>query len=65
MLIIKYLNTNRGVKVDISNEGLLIDTMTRENCSLKDAINICKEKYSINKNDLYNASLKIKDMFRN
>ncbi len=65
VLIIKYLNTNRGVKVDISNEGLLIDTMTRENCSLKDAINICKEKYSINKNDLYNASLKIKDMFRN
>ena len=27
---------------------------------MKDAINILKEEYKINKNDLYNASLNIK-----
>ena len=32
----------------------------RYNNSMKEAINICKDLYKINKNDLYDASLNIK-----
>ena len=62
VLIIKYKNENKKVSVDISNEAILIDTMVKNNCSLKEAINISKDSYKLSKNDLYNASLNIKKL---
>jgi hypothetical protein len=34
--------------------------MIKNNCTMKEAINILKDEYKLNKNDLYNASLNIK-----
>ena len=64
VLIIKYKEEHHGVNVEISNEALLINTMIEEKCSMKDAINICKDKYKLSKNDLYNASLNIKELLK-
>ena len=64
VLIIKYKNESKKINVDISNEAILIDTMIKNNCSLKESINISKETYKLNKNDLYNASLNIKKIIR-
>ena len=60
VLIIKYKEEHTLVNKDISNEALLVDTMFKNNCTMKEAINILKEEYKLNKNDLYNASLNIK-----
>lgn len=66
VLIIKYQNSNSiKMDVDISSEALLVDTMIKNNCTMKDAINICKEVYKLNKNDLYNASLSLKKINEN
>ncbi len=62
VLIVRYSSNTKKLDVDVSNEAILIDTMIKENCSMKDAINICRDKYKLSKNDLYNASLKIKDI---
>ena len=62
VLIIKYKEDNKKVNIDISSEAILIDTMVKNNCTLKDAINICKDNYKLSKNDLYNASLNIKKL---
>ena len=61
VLIIKYKEAHTIINSDISNEALLVDTMIKNNCSLKDAINIAKDEYKLNKNDLYNASLNLKN----
>ena len=48
----------------ISLEALIIDTMIKNNCSMKDAINlICDNNKKIKKNDLKEASLNIKKIF--
>ena len=44
----------------ISNEALIIDEMIKANCTMKDAIKKVSEKYQINKNEVYNASLNLK-----
>lgn len=47
----------------ISLEALLIDTMVKEKCSSKDAIkSICEKNKKIKKNDLYEASLNLKNI---
>ena len=60
VLIIKYKNDTIKGNVALKNEALLVNTMVENNCSMKEAINICKDLYKINKNDLYDASLNIK-----
>ena len=49
----------------ISSEALIIDEMIKSNCTMKDAIKLVSEKYKINKNVVYNASLNIKNFFNN
>lgn len=48
---------------ELSYESLIIDEMIKSNCTMKDAIKLVSEKYKINKNDVYNASLKLKSLF--
>ena len=49
----------------ISLEALIVDTMVKENCNVKDAIrSICDNNDKVKKNDLYEASLKLKDLFK-
>ncbi len=47
----------------ISLEAMIVDTMVKENCSVKDAIRyICDTNDKIKKNDLYEASLRLKNI---
>lgn len=43
-----------------SLEALIVDEMIKNNCTMKDAIKLVSEKYKINKNEVYNASLSLK-----
>lgn len=48
----------------LSLESILIDYMIKNNISIKEAIKeICQQNDNIKKNDLYEASLKLKSMF--
>jgi len=48
---------------ELSLEAVLADIMAKEGCTLKEAINIAsKNRKHFNKNELYRASLKLKDM---
>lgn len=48
-------------EAQISLEALLIDTMIKNNCNIKDAINIISSSNkTVKKNELYNASLNLK-----
>lgn len=47
----------------LSYEALLVDTMVKNGCTMKDAIAILNNKHSeLSKNDLYKASLKLKEL---
>ncbi len=48
-------------KNDVSLESLIVDYIVKNNCSVKEAIMGLSENY--NKNELYKASLNLKDMF--
>lgn len=47
---------------NFSMEALLIDEIIKNNCTMKDAIKIVSEKYRLSKNDVYNASLNLKNI---
>ena len=47
----------------MSLESLIIDEMIKNGCTMKDAIKTVSEKYKINKNEVYNSSLKLKSLF--
>ena len=47
----------------LSTESLIIDEMIKSNCTMKEAIKLVSDKYKINKNEVYNASLNIKRLF--
>lgn len=47
----------------ITIESMIIDEMIKSNCTMKDAIKLVSEKHKINKNEVYNASLRIKKLF--
>ena len=47
-----------------SIESMLVETMVKNSLSLKDAVNILSENTSIQKKDIYNASLRLKGLFR-
>ena len=48
---------------NLSSEALIVDEMIKSNCTMKDAIKQVSKKYKINKNEVYNASLKLKRLF--
>ena len=48
---------------DVGIEGLIVDEMIKNNCTMKDAVKIVSEKYHYNKNIVYDASLKVKKLF--
>lgn len=47
----------------ISNEALLVDYMVKNNVSMKEAIKELSKSDKVSKNELYNASLKLKNIF--
>ena len=47
---------------NFSLEAIIIDTVVKEKCSIKDAIKIISDKNKIRKNDLYEASLNLKNI---
>lgn len=49
----------------ISTEALLIDAMIKDNCTLKEAVNILAQKLELPKKDIYNASLNLKNLINN
>lgn len=49
---------------EYSIEALIIDEMIKNNCTMKDAIKIVSEKYKINKNVVYDSSLKLKEVLQ-
>lgn len=48
-----------------SMESLIINEMVMNNCTIKDAVRIVSDKYHLSKNEVYNASLKLKNMLKN
>ena len=48
-----------------SMESLIINEMVINNCTIKDAVKIVSDKYHLSKNEVYNASLKLKNMLKN
>ena len=58
-------NEKEKTENTLSLEALIIDKMIKEEISLKEAINIIRqENNSLSKKDLYNAGLKLKDIFK-
>lgn len=50
---------------NLSIEALIIDEMVKSNCTIKDAVNIINTKNKdISKKEIYNASLKIKELLK-
>ena len=48
-----------------SIESMLVDTMVSNNCTLKEAVDfVNKNNSNISKKEIYNASLKLKDLFK-
>ena len=48
---------------NISIEALIVDEMVKNNCTMKDAIKMVSEKHHLGKNDVYNSSLVLKNLF--
>lgn len=49
---------------NISFEALIVDEIIKNKCTIKDAIKLVSDKYHYNKNDIYKASLNLKDLFK-
>ena len=62
LLIEKNKETVDNIE-SMSIESMIVDEIIKNNCTMKDAIKIVSEKYKINKNEVYNASLKLKSLF--
>ena len=56
LLIEKYFEKEDKTTI----ESMIIDEMIKSNCTMRDAIKLVSEKHKINKNEVYNASLKLK-----
>lgn len=57
------INNENKDTFEVGIEGLIINEMIKNNCTMKDAIKLVSEKYHYNKNMVYNASLNIKRLF--
>ena len=52
-------------EITSSIESMLVDTMISNNCTLKEAVDfVNKNNSNISKKEIYNASLKLKDLFK-
>lgn len=49
--------------VNLSIEARLVDIMIKNNCTVKEAISILSSDKNVHKNDVYKASLNLKDIF--
>ena len=47
----------------VTIESMIVDEMIKSNCTMKEAIKLVSEKHKINKNEVYNASLRLKSLF--
>ncbi|MBP5684774.1 MAG: 16S rRNA (cytidine(1402)-2'-O)-methyltransferase, partial [Bacilli bacterium] len=64
----EYVLIIQSIKEEVSNikvsiEALIVDEIINNNCSIKEAIKFVCDKYNIPKNEVYNASLKLKNIF--
>ena len=64
VLLIEKKKNKEEHKDEYSMESLIIDEMIKNNCTVKDAIKMVSEKYRINKNQVYNASLNLKRLLQ-
>ena len=52
------------IREELSLESLIVDQIIKSNCTLKDAVKLVSLKYHYNKNDVYKASLNLKELFK-
>lgn len=64
VLLVEKNNNLQEKKEEYSIESLIIDEMIKNNCTMKDAIKSVSEKYKINKNIVYDASLNLKNILQ-
>ena len=62
LIIEKKAYYKEDLKEERSTEGILIDTIKKNKCTMKDAIKIVSEEYHLPKNMDYNASLNLKKL---
>jgi probable S-adenosylmethionine-dependent methyltransferase, YraL family len=61
VIVIEKQEQKEEIKeLELTLEALLVDTMIKNNCNVKEAINILSTNKKIKKNDVYNASLNLK-----
>lgn len=65
LLIEKNIENQKNEEEKITIESMIIDEMVKNNCTMKDAIKLVSEKYGVNKNKVYNASLNLKNILQN
>ena len=64
VLLIEKNKIDNKLQENYSIEALIVDEMIKNNCTMKDAIKLVSDKYKINKNEVYNASLNLKSIFK-
>lgn len=60
VLLVEKENKLIEKKDHYSIEALIVDELVKNDCTIKDAVKIVSDKYHINKNEVYNASLNLK-----
>ena len=64
-IVIQKENKVEIIENEVSIEAMLVDTMIKNKCRLKDAIGLLNSNNkNLKKNDIYNASLNIKELFK-
>lgn len=63
VLLIEKNNEIINNEEEFSIESMIINEMIKTNSTMRDAVKLVSEKYKINKNEVYNASLNIKKIF--
>lgn len=65
VLIIQKIKEKKNIiNEEISLEASLVNIMIKDKCSMKDAIKKLSETSDYNKNEIYNASLNLKELFK-
>ena len=64
VLLIEKKQMIKEEKEEYTIESLIIDEMVKNDCTMKEAIKIVSEKYQINKNIVYEKSLKLKSILQ-
>jgi 16S rRNA C1402 (ribose-2'-O) methylase RsmI len=61
-IILNWKEEDKEEVDEKSIESMLVDIMVKNNVSLKEAINVLNESLKKSKKEIYNASLKLKDL---